>query len=109
MADAFIPIGAPLGPRAPQPAPVSPEIERVAREFETVFLSEMLAPMFESLETDGLGGGGMGERMFRPMLVERYAQSIAAAGGVGISEHIIRELTRLQAVTDLETPDGADR
>lgn len=106
----FIPLaGAPLAARTPQQASPPPEIVRVAREFETVFLNEMLAPMFESLETDGLGGGGMGERMFRPMLVERYAQAISQAGGVGISDHIIRELMRMQAAADMETLDGADR
>jgi Rod binding domain-containing protein len=67
--------------------------------------------MFESLDTDGLGGGGMGERMFRPMLVERYAQAIAKAGGVGVADYIIAELNRMQTVeiTPPETPDGADR
>lgn len=106
--DGPIPLnGAPLGrPSAPQP---TLEMERVAREFEAVFIAEMLNPMFEGLETDGLGGGGEGERMFRPMLVERYAQAIAQAGGVGISEHIIREMMLMQASVEQENPNGADR
>jgi Rod binding domain-containing protein len=42
------------------------------------------------------------------MLVERYAESIANAGGVGIADSIIRELMRLQetVVVDPETNDG---
>lgn len=103
-------VGAPLLPQ-PQNQTFSPEIQRVGREFEAMFLAEMLAPMFESLQTDGLGGGGMGEQIFRPMLVERYAQSIAQNGGVGVADSIMRELTRLQAAQGRppgET-DGADR
>jgi Rod binding domain-containing protein len=102
--------GAPL-PARPAADAGQDEIRRVAQEFEAVFVAEMLAPMFESLDTDGLGGGGMGERMFRPMLVERYAQAIAKAGGVGVADYNIAELNRMQTVeiTPPETPDGADR
>lgn len=96
--------GAPLGAR-PEASPASPEIRRVAEEFEAMFLAEMLAPMFENIETDGLGGGGLGERVFRPMLVERYAEAIAKAGGVGLAENVMRELTRLQT----EAGSGAAR
>ena len=72
-----------------QTTPQSQEAEALrhaAEEFESVFLSEMLAPMFEGLDTEGLGGGGMGEQIFRPMLVERYAESISRSGGVGIAD-----------------------
>lgn len=89
----------------------SDELRRAAEEFEAVFLSEMLSPMFEGLETDGLGGGGMGEEIFRPMLVERYAEAISRAGGVGIADSIVRELMRMQeaVAASPETLDGADR
>jgi peptidoglycan hydrolase FlgJ len=92
-------------------ADVPDEIRRAAEEFESVFLSEMLAPMFESLDTDGLGGGGTGEQIFRPMLVERYAESIARAGGVGIADSIMRELMRMQetVAVDPEAPSGPAR
>lgn len=88
-------------------APVPPELRRVAEEFEAVFLAEMLAPMFENLDTEGLGGGGEGERMFRPMLVEQYANAIAQAGGVGLADTVIRELMRLQSALTPEAADGA--
>jgi len=72
------------------------KLRTVAQEFEAMVLSQMLAPMFEALETDGLGGGGAGERMFRPMLVERYAQAMAGAGGIGVADAVLGELVRLQ-------------
>src|SRR3546814_10036258 len=47
---------------------------RVAEEFEALFLSEMLAPVFESTETDGLFGGGEGEKIFRSMMVQERSE-----------------------------------
>jgi Rod binding domain-containing protein len=103
--------GAPL-PMTTQPrAEAAPdEARRVAEEFEAVFLTEMLAPMFDGIETDGLGGGGLGEEIFRPMLIECYAEALSRAGGVGIADSIVRELVRMQqAVATTEAADGADR
>jgi Rod binding domain-containing protein len=80
----------------PQQSEQETALRRAAQEFESVFLSEMLAPMFEGLDTEGLGGGGMGEQIFRPMLVERYAESISRSGGVGISDSVVREFMRMQ-------------
>ena len=107
-----------------QTTPQSQEAEALrhaAEEFESVFLSEMLAPMFEGLDTEGLGGGGMGEQIFRPMLVERYAESISRSGGVGIADSVLREFMRMQQsqnlpdapsapiATSSEDADGAHR
>jgi Rod binding domain-containing protein len=81
--------GAPL-PMQTVPAreEASPEVRRAAEQFESMFLSEMLAPMFEGIQTDGLGG-------------------------VGLADSIIRELNRMQAAEQRaatpETDDGADR
>ncbi|HYD88267.1 MAG TPA: rod-binding protein [Vitreimonas sp.] len=104
--------GAPLplstAPRNPPQPTVPDEIRRAAEEFEAVFLSEMLAPMFDGIDADGLGGGGMGEQIFRPMLVERYAEAIARAGGVGIADAVMREMLRMQGEAPaLEAADGA--
>lgn len=86
----------PVAPQRPAAPQVPPELRRVAEEFEAVFLGEMMAPMFEGIGTEGLGGGGLGEQIFRPMLIEQYAQSLAASGGVGIADSLARELVRLQ-------------
>jgi Rod binding domain-containing protein len=90
--------GAPIAVNRQNSASAQAEaMERSAQEFEAVFLNEMLAPMFEGLSTDGLGGGGMGEEMFRPMLIDTYAKSIAKAGGVGVAADIIAEFNRMHA------------
>jgi flagellar protein FlgJ len=87
----------PLDPHAARPDAQQARMRHTAEEFESVFLNEMLSPMFEGLSTDGLGGGGVGEEMFRPMLIDRYAQSLTHAGGIGIADQLMREFTRMQA------------
>src|SRR5689334_21366909 len=102
----------PLDPHATHPVAQQQRMRRTAEEFESVFLNEMLSPMFEGLSIDGLGGGGVGEEMFRPMLIDRYAQAVTHAGGIGIADQIMRELTRMQAnqaatQSPDETEDGS--
>lgn len=107
------PIGLPLNIAPPQPAPpaIPAELRRAAEEFEAMVLAQLLQPMFAALDTEGLGGGGFGEEIFRPMLVEQYANQIASTGGVGLAQSIIAELQRMQAATApaTEAADGADR
>ena len=76
------------------------EVRRAAEEFEAVFIAQMMAPMFEGLETDELFGGGAGEDIYRSILVEEYGKSIARAGGIGLSDTIQREILRLQEIAD---------
>ncbi len=75
----------------------------VAEEFEAMFIAQMLAPMFESLETDGITGGGSAERAFRPMLVNEYAKEMAQQGGIGIADQVYIEILRMQGLD--QTPD----
>lgn len=78
----------------------SPRNERMlrqaAQDFESVFVSQMLAPMFAGLKTDGLFGGGHAEGIYRAMMTDEMGASIARAGGVGIADSIYEQLLRLQ-------------
>ena len=74
-------------------------VRKSAEDFEAVFLGQMLAPMFESLETDGLFGGGSGERMYRSLLVEEYGKALARNGGVGIADAVTRQLLAQQEIS----------
>ncbi|WP_262694983.1 rod-binding protein [Kordiimonas aquimaris] len=67
-----------------------------AESFEAVFLSQMLKPMFDTLSTDGIMGGGKAEGMYRDMMVDEVGKSIAKNGGIGIADSIYREILKLQ-------------
>jgi len=69
---------------------------KASEEFEALFIAEMLAPVFEGLETEGMFGGGSGEKIYRSMMVQEYGKAIARAGGVGISDTVQREILRMQ-------------
>lgn len=69
---------------------------KAGRDFEEMFLTQMLAPMFEGLRTEGAFGGGFGEKMFRSLQVTEYARAIVQSGGIGIANAVARELITLQ-------------
>lgn len=72
------------------------EIDRVAQDFEAVFVSEMMKPMFDGIKADGPFGGGRGEEIFRGMMIDEYGKSLASTGGIGIAEQVKKELIRMQ-------------
>ncbi|MCB1682505.1 MAG: rod-binding protein [Rhodospirillales bacterium] len=72
-------------------------IDEASQQFEAVFLTEMMKPMFEGLSTDGMFGGGKGEEIFRSLLLQEYGKKVAQTGGIGLSTQIKAELLRQQA------------
>ena len=72
-------------------------LHKAAEDFTAVALSEMLAPMFATLDdTGGLFGGGAGEAAFRPMLIQQMAAGIARQGGLGLTDNVAQAMLRLQ-------------
>lgn len=67
-----------------------------AHEYEGIFIAQLLGAMFAGIPTDGPFGGGPGEAMFRSLLVDRYAQGMAAQGGLGLAAHMQAELLKHQ-------------
>ncbi len=79
----------------PQPAAQTAETQAkraLAKEFEAMFLSEMLKHSGLH-KTSSSFGGGVGEDAFSSMLTNEYANNLARTGGIGIAEHIFRALT----------------
>lgn len=72
-------------------------IEKAAKDFEGMFLAEMLSHMFSGLEVDPQFGGGHGEKMFRSLLVQEYGKNMATNGGVGIAAHVKNAMIAAQA------------
>ena len=72
------------------------QLRKSANEFESQFVSQMLGPMFEGIGTDETFGGGRGEEMFRPMLIEQFGKQITQRGGFGIAHQVYGELLRAQ-------------
>lgn len=71
---------------------------KTANEFEAMFLSQMLEHMSSGIKTDGPFGGGQGEAMFRSLMNQEYADMLSKRGGVGIADHVYRQILALQEV-----------
>lgn len=72
----------------------SAEMERVATEFEGVFLTQILRGM-----TQGLAGAGTStdpDDPFASMLQDEYAKLISRSGGIGLADAILREMLKMQ-------------
>lgn len=82
------------------------KLERAAKEFESVFISEMMKPMFEGLETDGLFGGGQGEKIFRGIMLQEVGKVIASTDRVGIAPKIKDAMIRMQSEQTMRSQEG---
>lgn len=73
-------------------------LDRTAKDFEAVFLSQMLSQMWSGVEVDPTFGGGHAEEVWRGMMVEEYGKMIASSGGVGIADGMKLQLLQMQEV-----------
>lgn len=92
--------GAPTLARTP-PSPAA--LRRAAQDFEAQALGALLQPMFQGLETKGPFRGGAAEAQWRPMLVDAIAKDMTRAGGLGLADAVLRELTRLAGASGQPT------
>ncbi|OFX01503.1 MAG: hypothetical protein A3E78_06830 [Alphaproteobacteria bacterium RIFCSPHIGHO2_12_FULL_63_12] len=82
---------------APPQAGEQKKIADAAMDFEAVFIAQMLAPLFSSVETPAIAGGGKAEEFFKSLLQESYAKAMAERGGFGIADHVKSTLINLQS------------
>lgn len=83
------------------------EVSATASNFESMFMTQMLQPMFESVEVDPMFGGGAGEEAMRGFLVQEYGKAVAAGDRSGLSDALKSDILRLQNEADRTTAGGA--
>ena len=85
------PPGATLPPEARQ------RIAAAAQQFESLALTELLTPIFNTVDgSKGPFGGGDGEAQWKPMLVGELAKHIASHGGIGLARPVMDQMLRIQ-------------
>jgi peptidoglycan hydrolase FlgJ len=79
-------------------ATLAERAKQQGQEFESMFLSTVLAQMFSTVEGGAgpLGGEGTGGETWRSFLTDEYADQISKAGGIGIADDVMREIIRMQ-------------
>jgi len=73
------------------------KIEEAAKEFESMFVAEMLKPMFDGLDPDPMFGGGKTEEIFNGFMREEYGKMIAQTNQFGIADQVKQQLIELQS------------
>jgi peptidoglycan hydrolase FlgJ len=71
-------------------------VDQASVQFEALFMNEMIAHMFEGVDTDGPFGGGHGEEVFRSLMIEEYGKKIAESGQTHISQTLAAEMLKMQ-------------
>ncbi|HHL39968.1 MAG TPA: hypothetical protein ENJ37_05635 [Deltaproteobacteria bacterium] len=68
------------------------DLERAVRDFESLFIYQMLKTMREGVEKSGLFHGGRGEEIYTSMLDMEISREMARGGGLGLAKMLMREL-----------------
>ena len=80
--------------KIPQPRNISEDIKlrEAANDFESIFIQQMLQTMRKTSLESNLIPKSEGEKYFRSMLDEQYAQLAAKSGSLGLGEMIYKQL-----------------
>jgi Rod binding domain-containing protein len=89
-------VAPPVSANAPQMRTLPATPASAARDFEAVFLGEVMKPMLDTLPADGPFSGGHGEAMFRGIMAEEFGKAMAHRGGVGLAPAVEAQLIRIQ-------------
>ncbi len=69
------------------------EMKKALKDFESLFINQMLKTMRESVGKSELMHGGSGEDIYTSMLDEELAKSISNAGGIGLEKMLMKQMS----------------
>ncbi|MDX9690078.1 MAG: rod-binding protein [Proteobacteria bacterium] len=84
------------------------EIEGIAKDFESVFMAQMIKPMWEGVETDSMFGGGVGEDVMRDLLIQEYGKSMTSDLGSSLSASIVEAMVKMQDMARNQASYGTE-
>ena len=67
-------------------------LERVAKQFESLYFGQLIKSMRETVPDNGFWGQGEGTKVYRQLHDQALADRLADGGGLGISDMIVRQL-----------------
>jgi peptidoglycan hydrolase FlgJ len=78
------------GQQKPDATAATPEQRKAARDFEAIFLRQMLSTLEKGSSVSGSQSSG--GAVFRSMMVSALADTAAEGGGIGLSEVILKAM-----------------
>ncbi len=73
------------------------ELMEAARQFESLFIQQMMEGMRETIPESDLLDGGFAEETYEGMLDQAYSEKMAESGGLGLADKIYDQLTSERA------------
>ena len=67
------------------------KLREVCRDFEAIFIKQMLDAMRKTVAKTGLTDGGMAENIFEDMLYDERARIMAKTGSFGIADLLVNQ------------------
>lgn len=80
--------------------PDDEKLRAACSEMESFFIGYLMKEMRATIDKSELLSGGKGEEMFTSMLDTEIAKKSSAAGGIGLSEILMEQLTRQNRKND---------
>ncbi len=74
------------------------QAEKVSKDFESMFISQMTEQMFGESSGQSAFGTGDTDEIYKGLMVQEYGKIMTQAGGIGIASYVKRELLRMQEV-----------
>ena len=75
----------------------SDKLEQACKDFESLFVAQMMQQMRKTVPQEGLFNGGRAEKIYTEMLDSEMAKSISNHRGVGLAAMMYRQLSALAA------------
>lgn len=70
-----------------------PRLRQACKDFQAIFVKQMLDTMRKTLHKDGILQGGQAEEIFEDMLYDEYAKKISNNAGLGLDDMIYVQLS----------------
>lgn len=74
------------------------QMDAVAKDFESMFITQMLEQMFGDSLGSELFGSDESKEIYKSMMMDEYGKQMTRAGGIGIASYVKRELLALQEI-----------
>jgi flagellar protein FlgJ len=68
------------------------KLKDACKQFESLFLYQMLQKMRDTVPTGGFIGDSQGEKIFRSLLDEEMTKEMSNAGGLGLAEMLYQQM-----------------
>lgn len=77
---------------AAKPAPPDPKLLQAAKEFESIFVRQMLKGLEKTTAAGAGTSASAGEKTYGSMIVDTLSDSISKAGGLGLADVIAQSM-----------------